>query len=318
MTDPKLISLLSLGDDFLSLVDPEGILSGGTVIEFGHSAYGSGAMDWHMGIVFRHGDVLCMEGVFGGRSPLRVDSVFFPSKGGSNVFVPLKDSGPRSTFAGSLGSLSGLQLRLKRCLSSARGGGIVPPEFVSQFCRSLMLEEDALFWNVEGGGRKDDFRHRFRRFSARFSPSDSGVAAKAVFTAVAPLPEGRVTVGMDVDVYGLGSKKCTLSRNIGLGHSFEADCRVERKGVAYPSVKVAFDLDLRIPVFYWQERVQSKDKTLDERGKDVPRPVVVQSKDKTLDDRGKDIPRPVDDNALRPKASDEETVQVRPKKTRKR
>lgn len=262
-TNANLLSLLGIGEEFRRLADPEGILSEGQVAEFLHSAVEKGAGTWRLTFAFENGEQVCVTGSVTKES-LSFGTFYFPDRDGRRESFKLN---PGKTFVRSIGDLSGLPSRLKRCLSVCSNAEPAGPEDLRKLQRFFLLEKNAIFWNVEGGEKDSGLRERFTSFSVRFQYSGNDSLVKAVFTAVAPLSEGRVVLTMDADVYGLGAKKTALYRNVGMGRFFEADCVVRKEGVFRPSLTAAFDIDARLPVFYMEERNlrKERDKTPKEK-----------------------------------------------------
>ena len=262
-TNANLLSLLGIGEEFRRLADPEGILSEGQVTEFQHSVIERGAGTWRLTLSFENGERVCVTGSVTKES-ISFGTFYFPDKDSRKESYRLN---PGKTFVRSVGDLSGLPSRLKRCLSAFRDEEPAGPEDLRKVQRFFLLEKNAIFWDVEGGEKDGELRRRFTSFSVRFQYSGNDSLVKAVFAAVAPLSEGKVVLTMDADVYGLGAKKAALYRNVGMGRFFEADCVVRKDGVFRPSLTAAFDIDARLPVFYMEERNlrKERDKTPKEK-----------------------------------------------------
>lgn len=274
-TNSNLLSLLGIGEHFRRLADPEGILSAGRVTEFQHSRMERGSCTWRLMLSFPHGECLCVAGSMT-RQALTTESYYFPDKKAKGSPVPLV---PGQTVVRALGDLSSLPSRLKWCLSSFHDTEPAAPADIRETGRLFALEQDALFWNVEGGKKEDGLRHRFTSFNIRFHYQDEDIPVKAVFTAVAPLREGKVLLTMEVDVYGLGAKKAALYRNVGMGRFFEADCVVRKDGAFRSSLTAAFDIDARLPIFYTEERNLRKERDKTPKEKVPQRDIYVERKD---------------------------------------
>ena len=262
-TNVNLLSLLGIGEDFRRMADPEGILSGGQVAEFQHSVIEKGCGTWRLTLSFYNGERVCITGSIT-KERISFGTFYFPDKDGRKESFRLN---PERTFVRSVGDFSGLPSRLKRCLSSFHDAEPAGEESIRKIQRFFLLERNALFWEVEGGGKDEGLRERFTSFSVRFLYSGNDSLVKAVFAAVAPLSEGKVMLTMEADIYGLGAKKAALYRNVGMGRFFDADCVIRKDGAFRPSLTAAFDIDARLPVFYTEERNLRKeqDKTPKEK-----------------------------------------------------
>lgn len=256
-TDPRLVTLMKSGDNFLRLVDPDGLLGRGTVCDFMYSgAAADGARQWRVWVVFPSGERVSLSGVFADGA-VRIVSVRMPASPG-DAAGKWKDLPVRAgrTLSLALGELAGVDIRLKRCLSldgsaPAAGKGADPVKEVQSIFRYV---EDALFWDVHGGLRKDGYRDRFVEFCVSYRRNESGTLSRVVMKASAPVEEGKVVVGASADFFGLGDKEVILKRNLGMGRRMRAVCEVEVGGRGVPSVATAFDLDSRVPVFYCKNR----------------------------------------------------------------
>ena len=248
-TDAKLLRLLSGGEDFRRLVDPEGITRDGVVQRLVHSNPGGQKVFWKLFMVFPAGDSVVVSGILE-EEKASVTEVGMPDGDG---FLRM-ETVVSPTVVGALGNLSGIPARLKRCLAPA-GPETAPGDDISRRVMDfLVLEEDGLFWGVEGGSVKAGYRVRFVEFSVKYKFNEAGERTDASFCAKSVFQDGRVKLCMNADVYGLGSKTVVLDRNVGLGGRFRAECTRTKDGREYPSLTVAFDLNDRVPVFYTEER----------------------------------------------------------------
>ena len=256
-TNRKIMSILGVGEDMRRLVDPEGLLSSGQVSEFTHSKPHEGRCTWRMVFVFPHGDSVSVGGTMEADSLLIV-SVSMPEVGGKNL--RLKVAGSSRTFLSAIGDLSVLPPRFKRCLSPIGKPAGETDRLFGQLRSFFILEDDAVFWDVEGGEKSSPYRKLFKEYCSRFVYSDSGNLQKVDICAFSRLVEGKLLVRADLDVYGLGNKRVTLVRNLGMGRQFSGDCVIVKDGIVKPSIVAAIDLDSCIPVMYSKER--HKDKTM--------------------------------------------------------
>ena len=255
-SDGRLVTLLRGGDEILSSIDPEGVFSRGVVRKIVMGSVGEdGRYSVRLFLNFPTGDCICL-------SCLRTDEgmlVRSLSVGGQGRKWENAEINPGKTVLSSFGDISGISVRIRRNLASVSPAGAKDGGFdsgaslkaVDTFRKYLV---DALFWQVEGAAEDSKARNCFGEYSVKFSRDSDGVCVKDSVEAVAELKEGRITVSMEVDVFGLSEKKVRLIRNLGLGHSFEADCFSTRDGNRFPSLRVALDLNRLVPVYYTTQR----------------------------------------------------------------
>lgn len=246
-TDVRLVAILSGGDALLGLIDPEAILGDGRVMRY---SLDRRAGRWGAVVAFPRGDGLSLRG---GQAPGKGDilSVRVSAAPPSWRDVP---TAPGKTLLTALADLSGTPVHLKRNLAPA--GARKAPEGLPQPPGPELYAEllsDALFWGVEGADGAGTLE-RFDKLAVHFEYGGGRTATKARIAATRYVTEGKVTVSADADVYGIGNRKVTLEKNLGLGHLAAVDCIAERKGTPHPSLRVAFDLADRIPVLYEKER----------------------------------------------------------------
>ena len=254
--DGRLVTLLRGGDDILSAIDPEGVLSMGVVRKIVLRSDGKDSR-YHfcLFINFQGGDCICVsclrtdEGVV-----VRSLSIKVQGKGWESVGVM-----PDKSVLRSLGDPSRISVHIRRNLASVSPevgkdealDSSAPLGVVDTFRRYLL---DSLFWQVEGAGEDSRARNYFKEVSVKFSRGADGFCVKDSVVAEAELKEGRITLSMELDLFGLSDKKVMLCRNLGLGRSFEAECFSMRDGNRLPSLRVALDLNKHVPVFYASQR----------------------------------------------------------------
>ena len=257
-TDKRLVSLLNAGETLLLLVDPDGLLSGGRVSRLVHSSPSrDGARQWVLEVLFPHheGVRMSLSGVFMGASVrlvslklLAPDSDMLPGQWKDFVIKPGK------SLSEALGQISGIPACLKKYLSNSPGSAASGENLVRRMLSFFSYEEDALFWDVEGGLVRDGRRQAFTEYRLVFKRSREDTLSKVYISAVASLEEGCVVLKGDADIFGLGGKEVVLHRNLGMGREIRAVCSVRRDGNVIPSLKAAFDLDDVVPVFYCKNR----------------------------------------------------------------
>lgn len=257
-TDKRLVSLLNAGETFLRFVDPDGLLSGAKVSRLVHSSASlDGARKWLLELAFRDHDGVRMtlSGIFKGTS-VRLAGLSLlaprPDQTGSQwkEFVVK----PGKSLSEALGQVNGIPSLLKKYLSNAPDSQPSAENLPKKILSFFVNEEDALFWDVEGGLVKDGHRQAFTEYRLSFQRSRDDTLSKVFISAVASLEEGSVVLKGDADIFGLGGKEVILYRNLGMGREIRALCTVRREGKVIPSLKAAFDLDDVVPVFYCKNR----------------------------------------------------------------
>lgn len=255
-TDRRLGLLILGGDTLLRAVDPQGIASQARVSRLQLERTGKEKpVQWNIDAVFPNGDGFRAVGESSDEDTV-ICELLIPVDGSLT-----KVSGkPGKTLQDVLGALDGVPARLKRNLSpTAPKGGI--KEEPGGDTRKVIAKTyfdvalDALCYKTEGGDITEN-RMLFREVKAVFARRLAEAATSVELTAVSELKDGKIRLTAKADVYGLARKRCTLQKELGLGHRVDADCTAKKKGTAIPSIRVALDLYGAIPVLYGDQMIE--------------------------------------------------------------
>lgn len=250
-TDTNLLALFKAGEDFINMLDPEGILANFLVTKIVFGRKSENGSFWKVWVSFFSGEKLCISGrLFEGRVSIHDLSFSFND---NQEKVPVL---VEKTLVLALGNLSGIPARLKKVLSSQPKRRAFMGNPVGEVARFFLLTESALFFGVRGGGLESGNRTLFPDFCVCFNYSGDEVTSLSILSKymLDGGKRGFIKVSMGVDIFGLNSKKVYLDRNLGLGHHAGIDCTEVFKGRNYPSLDVALSLDRIIPVYYTKER----------------------------------------------------------------
>lgn len=253
LSDQRLLFILQGGDIFMYLFDPENLCKNGVVRRVVHGFSSEDvAVSWEASVIFKNGDCLIASGAWTVSDGLSIWELKMPLPDGMFETIP---SLPGKTLLSALGELSGTPVRLKRCLSPT-GPKMGDYAKVSSLWgnRLFEMEEDALFWDVEGGEKESGNRKLFKTIAVSYTRNETNGPMKASMVSSAPLKEGRILCSTELDIYGLGSRKVVLDRNVGLGHRAEIKCTARVNDRVVPSLKMALDLDSVLPILYFKER----------------------------------------------------------------
>lgn len=239
-TDPKLLALLRGASLFSSLIDPQGLLSGGRLTKLCLNLESS---FWSARYRFPT-DEFVIAGRFKESLVPTVDSVSLPGEKGEGKDVRLN---PSETLMGALGRLNEIPVRLRRVLSPTARKRAFPGELTLEDYTSLV--GNALFWGIELHNRKEPMKG-FSKYAVSYEGETDTDTQRVLLTMSCALNEGEVSVETDANVYGLGNKKVILRKNLGMNRMAAVRCTVTRNGKKIPSLKAAFDLYSAIPVLY--------------------------------------------------------------------
>ncbi len=249
-TDMRLLAIIDGGRRFAALVDPDGLLGGGRLR---HLAVDGRSGTWACQLTFPNGEALLLRGTSGGGT-YTIGEIRIPLGNGRYDNVPCEAA---ETLAEALGPLDGIPARLKGVLSPtalkrASTETLEPGAY-------LRLLDDALLWNVEVG-KRDPALEGFNLYKIDYRTNERGTPCGCAFRVVNQLPEGRITITADADVYGLGEKKVILEKNLGMLRSARVECLARNgNGNQVPSLKAAFDLYDAIPILYQKQRREKID-----------------------------------------------------------
>ena len=253
-TDNRLITILRGSIDMRTLLDPDGIALNSmpdmVVLDTKKSK-------WKIRLLFSGGDALWLHGTNGADEGLWIESLMMTTTEGKEK-VPIPCTRSR-TLMESLGNLGEIPIRLRRLLGVPTLPDHAPTEserdtFIENY---VQLIDKALMWEVE---MKSD-THSLERFAIRkmlYTFNEKKEVTLAKFSAVCELPEGRIILSADADVYGLGNKRVIIEKNLGMLRSAVIECRENHEKRYRPSLKTAFDLYHAIPLLYGSQRSMSK------------------------------------------------------------
>lgn len=247
-TDAKLLALLDGGRRFAAIIDPDGIAAGCALARLSVNA-ASGK--WSA--KFRHQGGACFH-VCGALLPDSSPVIeLIRQKDENGQFADIAGK-PSKTLKFALGALNRLPVRLSALLRPTGAAGGKETKSGDFLAKYLELVRRALVWGVEPA-RGHEPGTEFDLYRVEFFDAPPGsAAARAELSMTCQLDEGDIVISADADVFGLGAKKVTLRKNLGLLRSAVVDCRASHKGHGLPSLKVAFDLYELIPVLYEEER----------------------------------------------------------------
>lgn len=240
-TDTRILYLLRCGEDFHSLLDPEGISSSGFVSNLFLSAPSDeGNIVWCMKISFESGDILQMNGTYSEIFNSIIERIKFIPFQGEVVLLSEK---PANRLFFALGDLSALPAQLKRNLAPTGLKSVDLAADTRFFNESVYkIAVNALFWGVDGGKREDGFRQSFGSVSFTFKQNQDGLPYQLDLVSKLGLGYGRISVKTTVDVYGLSGKSVMLDVEQAGGEIISCKCSKRVTEKVIPSVRVAFEL----------------------------------------------------------------------------
>lgn len=251
INDRLLLFLLASGALLQKSIDPEGIAAEGQVSQLNLD---SAAGTWALLSTFPDGVMVRLGGTYKPDGGALVGDVALPAEQDEWERVPVK---AEKTLSRALGSLSGIPARLKHCLSSKSNKKTIRQKKVLSFADLEKLLRSAAFCDVEGAETPKD-REPFTKWTVKYLHNENddeyGNPREVKFAVYFKTDEGRIVVHAFADMYGLGGKKVTLERNLGMNRAAYTDCVVWKNGRKMPSLKAALDLDGSIPMLYVKER----------------------------------------------------------------
>lgn len=247
-TDPRLLVILTGGASVKRMIDPDGLTSLGPV---NNIVINTGNKTWSAALAFPHETTMIVSGVT--EESLVIKKVAVSNGGKEWENLPVKAS---KRLLDALTPLSGLPPGLREVLSNPGEKNAKNDKTEGKMLwvtNYIMVLEDALFWNIEGGEDKTR-RKMFNEWRTRYLHDQAGKTTSAEFSANLKTREGKITVSAKADIYGLYGKKVTVTRNLGMGRETIAECLVTKDGKRRPSLLAAFDLDSSIPMLYTKQR----------------------------------------------------------------
>ena len=246
-TDGRLVGILESGRYFLRMKDPEGLLREATPIRLVLD-YGTGK--WGMMLVFPSGAVINLTGTIRD-GEYNVSGIGFPQKG--SVWEAEGLGNAAKTLVSAIGNLSKVPARLKPYLSRETKRDANARILETNPTPILKNAWDALFYRVEGR-TSEKAKTAFQKIRFDYKTSEGGEIIKTEISTSCKTETGFITVYVETDIYGIGNKKVVLTKSLGQGRTATINCWGNDKGKIVPSLKVAFDLDERIPYLYHPEK----------------------------------------------------------------
>ena len=249
LTDRKLLFLLNGPSILMNSIDPDGLLSAARLTKLRFNTEDS---VWTAVCEFPEKEMLILLGLLREDGIPMVSLIKMPLPGKHFDALTLR---PSETLLKSLGPLNEVPARLRRILRSpgretAKTGGLSLRDYTG-------LVSQAIFWGVEPVENEEALKG-FSRYIIAFDYGREPIGKRQADTVrmklVNILDEGEITVEADADVYGLGGKKVTLIKNLGMLRKATVYCTVNKDGRDIPSLKAAFDLYGAIPALYSKER----------------------------------------------------------------
>lgn len=248
-TDPRLLSIMESGQDFLAYIDPHGLLQPALVKKI--------IMDLHHGtwkilLSFETKNEMIVQGITKDNQPF-IQNIETEPFGSDNIFR----AKPAKSLAEAFGDLSRIPVHLKKYLTrNGLKNGLCPRKEENPFS-FLPKAIDANFYKTEDTTPKSSKKF-FRKWKINYFASKDGNVEQVEIVAIHKTKTSAITVSTFVDVYGLNNKTVTLTKVLGENRSALIDCTVKTGDKTVPSLKVAFDLDKKIPVMYFPEKRAAK------------------------------------------------------------
>lgn len=247
-TDHRLLSLLNSGLCFLSYIDPEGLLDRAipSMLQIDLEK-----MSWRLQLIYESGFEAAISG--GIRDRMFFICAFEPinTKGSA---IKLK---PATSFMKALGDLSRVPGHMKPYLS--REGLKTRKELISASGSPvpfLKNAQDALFYKIED--TEEGSAKLFRKWRFVYVLSEQGNTIRVGLSVFCKKNKSVIGISTDVDIYGIGNKKVTLTKTLGESHCVTVDCIRKEKERNLPSVKLAFAIDAMLKNPWTTERVDNK------------------------------------------------------------
>ena len=248
-TDHRLLSILGSGQYFLSYIDPQGLLDGAVAnnlqIELDNKT-------WALRLIYENGNSALLHG--GIKDKTFYITFFEPLNSKEGKKLPLK---PAKTFSRALGDLSRVPVQIKPYLS--REGLKKRKEIINATegpVPFMKHAQDALFYRIDDikGGSAE----LFKKWRLHYHLSERGNAIGVTLSACLKRNTSMICISTEVDIYGLGNKKVTLSKTVGEYHFAAIDCTCRQNEKYIPSVKLALELDRIIKNPWSTERIDNK------------------------------------------------------------
>ena len=248
-TDRRLLSILGSGEYFLSYIDPQGLLDGAVPnllqIELDSKS-------WLLRLIYENGNEAILHG--GIKDKVFFITSFEPSGMKEGEKIPLK---PSNSFAKALGDLSRVPAPIKPYLS--RDGLKNRKEIINATAGPVPFmknAQDALFFKIDDidGGSVN----YFRKWKFNYVLSERGSVIGVGLAAYYKKSTSVISLSTEVDIYGIGNKKVTLSKTVGENHFAAIDCTCRQNEKYIPSVKLALELDRMIKNPWSTERIDNK------------------------------------------------------------
>lgn len=248
-TDQRLLTLIGSGRHFLQRIDPQHLLEDASPVQLILDYL---LMRWRLTLVFSNGKELSVSGTI-----LENDYIIQSLADPKTEPTQKTATVPAKTIIEALGDLSRIPAYLKEKLSkngfknpAAGQAQAEPLPFMKPAC-------DAVFYKTEDTSPKSS-KPCFRKWKFNYVLSEQGDATEVEIVAIHKTKTSAFAVSTYVDIYGLGNKRMTLTKLLGENRTAQIDCYAKEDGKTIPSLRVAFDLDKRIPAIYFPENKETK------------------------------------------------------------
>lgn len=252
-TDPRLITILTGGQQLIREVDPERLLRKGTVSAV---MIDENLKGWKEHLLFANGTSVTLSGKYDDETILIDKITYWEESNEKNI----RTEGSK-TLSEALGDLSLIPAHLKQNLSPGLnlGGKDRRTDQQARWPKRNFLTyiKEASLYNVEGA-EDETIKKRFRRWEVEYIFDEEYTVVRGMIRSSDISESGEISIKTEIDVYGLSGKKVYLKKKLGDGHSAIIECRGRLKDRTVPSLRVAYDLDKKIPVMYHPERKKNQ------------------------------------------------------------
>lgn len=248
-TDQRLLTLIGSGTYFLERIDPQHLLEDASPVQL---ILDQLLMRWRLTLVFSNGKELSISGTILENEHI-IQAIADPKTDPAQKAVIT----PAKTIIEALGDLSRIPGYLKEKLAKNGFKNTVPDQTQTEPIPFMKPAYDAVFYKTEDTSPKSS-RPLFKKWKFNYILSEQGEATEVEIVAIHKTKTSALAVSTYVDIYGLGNKRMTLTKLLGENRTAQIDCYAKEDGKTIPSLRVAFDLDKRIPAIYFPENKETK------------------------------------------------------------